>query len=129
MKQWTRDQLAHTKSGALLISCKWLPFKSLLTNSGVFEKVISLEKRLKEALAAEKLSEHFVIQDFRKGLESEIQAIDALLLTRMPKELTDRERVYLLDKKALYERFFEVFGGNRTKSIELEIKNYLSDVQ
>lgn len=97
---------------------------------GSMEEVTRLERRLKEAIAGEELSKHFVITDFRKGLEIEIQAIDTLLLNQGPKDLPDRERQYLLDKKALYERFFDAFGGeSRRKSIEQTIKNYLDHVR
>lgn len=99
-------------------------------NDGSFEMVSALERRLETAIAGEKLSEHLSIVEFRKSLELEIQAIDALLLTQYPKDLNDRERQYLLDKKGLYARFFDAFGGKaRRESIEQTIKQALDYVR
>jgi hypothetical protein len=99
-------------------------------NDGSFEMVTRLERRLEQAIAGEQLSQHVCIVEFRKGLELEIDAIDHLLKTQYPKDLSDRERQYLLDKKGLYERFKDAFGGQaQVKSIEHTIKQFLDHVR
>lgn len=99
-------------------------------NDGSMEMVTALQRRLEIAIAGEKLADHLVIVEFRKGLETEIEAIDLLLKTQPSAKLSATERDYLIAKKGLYERFFDAFGGKaRRESIEQTIKNYLAHVR
>lgn len=90
------------------------------------ELVNGLEKQLEEAVARDDLAKHVTIVAFRDYLESEMKMIDLLLLTKDVRDLPDRERQYLLDKKRLYERFNEAFGGESQRPvIEAQIQDYL----
>lgn len=90
------------------------------------ELVRSLERQLQEAIARDELAGHVSIVAFRESLELEIKAIDALLLTTDVRDLPDRERQYLLDKKRLYEKFGEAFGvDSKRKEVERQIADYL----
>jgi hypothetical protein len=104
--------------------------KKLIVDFGDDDRdaVNSLEYRLQEAIAKEELQTHLVIQDLRKQMESDVAAINILLTTKYSKDLPDRERDYLLDNKALYQRFIEALGGESGREeIERQIKDYLAN--
>lgn len=98
-------------------------------NDGSFERVTSLERALQEAIAADNLAEHVTIKAYRGSLESEIRAIDTLLTTKYSKDLSDRARDHLLDRKELYTHFLNLFSGKQTAKAEKAIKDQLKYAQ
>jgi len=98
-------------------------------DSDSLQRVAQLENSLLEAIAADDLAEHLTIKEFRKSLESEIRVIDIILTTKYSSDLTDRQRDHLLDKKELYNHFFELFSGQRRAKAEKAIKDTLNNAQ
>lgn len=70
-------------------------------------KLESWEEQLKNAITTQKFGEHEIIKKVRKGYATEIKEINDVLLFK--DELTEADRVRLLDKRALCLRFLNLF--------------------
>lgn len=67
------------------------------------------EEQVKQALIVADLGKHQAIRDFLAHLEEDIRDMRSLLESADSSQLPDKQRDRVLDRKALYERFANLF--------------------
>lgn len=78
--------------------------------------VEEMERQYAEALASEGLLQHFVIADFAKLLQGEVDTMTHVLSEK--EKLTAEERADIYRERAIRRRFIDLFtnGGKRLKA-------------
>jgi hypothetical protein len=66
---------------------------------------------LSEIEGIKELSSHMVIQSFMSRLRTQIEGINRQLQEKKSKDLPDKERDGLLDRKILFQNFISIFEG------------------
>lgn len=78
----------------------------------------SWETVLKQAIATQKFGENPIIKGFREALAKEIAEINVVILN--DRELTEVQRLRLMDKRGMYERFVNLFYAEDRKIESIE---------
>jgi len=72
------------------------------------EQVDRWIEQLEKVHFTKELSEHFIVRQFLKEMNEEIEMIESTLMTKY--DIDTLTRLHLLDKKDLFKRFISIFN-------------------
>lgn len=91
------------------------------SEQGIFDSWL---KRIENVEALRVLADHFIIKDLIKELNEEIEVLEDVLLNS--RELTEVERLNMLDRREFYRGFINRFGVDKVlEEINSQLNNSL----